>query len=106
MFVDVTKGSSSASTNWVAESGVLDVFFLLGPTPPKVRSEPQSLHLPLLCLSMNGHISSSLQLQLTKGATTAPQPALWLQALALSCCCSLGCSLRACPGCRSSSTYC
>ena len=41
MFVDVTKDSSSASTNWVAESGVLDLFFLLGPTPPKVRLESE-----------------------------------------------------------------
>ena len=50
MFVDVTKDGSSASTNWVAESGVLDLFFLLGPTPPKVRLESQSVQLPLLCL--------------------------------------------------------
>ena len=64
MFVDVTKDSSSASTNWVAESGVLDLFFLLGPTPPKVRSESQSLQPPLLCCSAH-------KLQLTMGATAA-----------------------------------
>lgn len=33
MFVDVSREGDSTSTNWVAESGVLDLFFLFGPTP-------------------------------------------------------------------------
>jgi hypothetical protein len=36
MFVDVGKTDTGAYTNWVAESGVLDLFLLLGPTPVKV----------------------------------------------------------------------
>lgn len=36
MFVDVSQEGDSTSTNWVAESGVLDLFLLLGPTPPQV----------------------------------------------------------------------
>ena len=36
MFVDVSQEGDSTSTNWVAESGVLDLFLLLGPTPRQV----------------------------------------------------------------------
>jgi hypothetical protein len=36
MFVDVGKTDAGIYTNWVAESGVLDLFMLLGPTPVKV----------------------------------------------------------------------
>ena len=36
MFVDVSREGDSTTTNWVAESGVLDLFFLLGPTPRQV----------------------------------------------------------------------
>lgn len=39
MFVDVSKEGGSTSTNWVAESGVLDLFFLLGPSPRQVSSQ-------------------------------------------------------------------
>ncbi len=37
MYVDVGKTEDGTFTNWVAESGVLDLFLLLGPTPAKVR---------------------------------------------------------------------
>lgn len=36
MFVDVGKTDAATFTNWVAESGVLDLFLLLGPTPARV----------------------------------------------------------------------
>ena len=36
MFVDISKSDQGTATNWVAESGVLDLFFLLGPTPHQV----------------------------------------------------------------------
>ena len=36
MFVDVSKSDQGTATNWVAESGVLDLFFLLGPKPHQV----------------------------------------------------------------------
>ena len=36
MFVDVSREGDSTMTNWVAESGVLDLFLLLGPTPRQV----------------------------------------------------------------------
>ncbi|DBA85180.1 TPA: hypothetical protein ACH3X2_005892 [Trebouxia sp. C0005] len=39
MFVDVSQEGDSTSTNWVAESGVLDLFLLLGPTPPQVSAQ-------------------------------------------------------------------
>lgn len=39
MYVDVSQDSGSTSTNWLAESGVLDLFFLLGPTPQEVTAE-------------------------------------------------------------------
>lgn len=38
MFVDVSKDADGTSTNWVAESGVLDLFLLLGPTPQQVST--------------------------------------------------------------------
>ena len=38
MFVDVSKEGGSTSTNWVAESGVLDLFLLLGPSPRQVNA--------------------------------------------------------------------
>lgn len=47
MFVDVSKEGDGTSTNWVAESGVLDLFLLLGPTPRQVSTAlPQeALHM-------------------------------------------------------------
>ena len=36
MFVDVGKTEKETATNWVAESGVLDLFLLLGPSPHEV----------------------------------------------------------------------
>ena len=36
MFVDISKSDQGTATNWVAESGVLDLFFLLGPQPQQV----------------------------------------------------------------------
>ena len=36
MFVDISKSDQGTATNWVAESGVLDLFFLLGPKPHQV----------------------------------------------------------------------
>ncbi|CAL8467821.1 g7359 [Coccomyxa elongata] len=39
MFVDVGKTDAATFTNWVAESGILDLFLLLGPTPAKVSEQ-------------------------------------------------------------------
>ena len=36
MFIDVGKTERETATNWVAESGVLDLFLLLGPSPHQV----------------------------------------------------------------------
>lgn len=36
MFIDVGKTDRETATNWVAESGVLDLFLLLGPSPHQV----------------------------------------------------------------------
>lgn len=44
MFVDVSKEGDGTSTNWVAESGVLDLFLLLGPTPRQVRQHCRMPH--------------------------------------------------------------
>ncbi len=38
MYVDVEKGKEGTDTQWLAESGVLDLFLLLGPSPPQVLS--------------------------------------------------------------------
>lgn len=37
--MDVERASSGTRTQWVAESGVLDLFLLLGPTPAEVSRQ-------------------------------------------------------------------
>ncbi|KAL6767918.1 GLC2A [Auxenochlorella protothecoides x Auxenochlorella symbiontica] len=39
MYVDVVKSVAGTSTRWIAESGVLDLFLLLGPSPPEVARQ-------------------------------------------------------------------
>ena len=38
MYVDVEHTSAGTSTQWTAESGLLDLFLLLGPSPRQVSS--------------------------------------------------------------------
>ena len=53
MFIDVAKTDSETATNWVAESGVLDLFLLLGPSPHQVIPyTAQSCAVPVLGLYM------------------------------------------------------
>ena len=44
MFIDVGKTDRQTATNWVAESGVLDLFLLLGPSPHQVTPLPCNWH--------------------------------------------------------------
>jgi hypothetical protein len=39
MYVDVAKDEAGTSTHWFAESGVVDVFVLLGPTPAHISHQ-------------------------------------------------------------------
>lgn len=39
MYVDVAKSEAGTSSRWIAESGVLDVFFLLGPSSSAVAAQ-------------------------------------------------------------------
>ena len=39
MYVDVEKRGQDTATQWIAESGVLDLFLLLGPTPADVAAQ-------------------------------------------------------------------
>jgi alpha-glucosidase (family GH31 glycosyl hydrolase) len=39
MFVDVESVSSGTSIQWIAEAGVLDLFFLTGPSPSDVVTQ-------------------------------------------------------------------
>ena len=39
MLVDVAQPSGGASTRWIADSGVLDLFLLLGPEPANVMAQ-------------------------------------------------------------------
>lgn len=50
MFVDVSREGDGTSTNWVAESGVLDLFLLLGPTPRQVSTDPGCSDTALTCI--------------------------------------------------------
>ncbi|GAM21733.1 hypothetical protein SAMD00019534_049080, partial [Acytostelium subglobosum LB1] len=42
-FIDVSDGINSKYTHWISETGVMDVFFLTGPTPLKVFSQYAAL---------------------------------------------------------------
>lgn len=39
MYVDVAQGEGGASTQWIAESGVLDLFVFVGPRPADVARQ-------------------------------------------------------------------
>ena len=39
MLIDVAQPSAGASTRWIADSGVLDLFLLLGPKPADVMAQ-------------------------------------------------------------------
>lgn len=39
MFVDVNKPATGASSQWIAESGIVDVFLLVGPRPSDVSAQ-------------------------------------------------------------------
>lgn len=43
MFVDVAQDEAGSATQWVAESGVLDLFLLLGPRPADVARQMGAL---------------------------------------------------------------
>lgn len=71
MFVDVSKEGEGTSTNWVAESGVLDLFLLLGPTPRQVstfvslslnQQEMSACTEPYNILSPPQHVGTSFEL--------------------------------------------
>lgn len=51
MYVDVVKSVAGTSTRWIAESGVLDLFFLLGPSPPEVARQVREGRTPASYLS-------------------------------------------------------
>lgn len=42
MYVDVVRGDGGVSTRWIAESGVVDLFFLLGPRPADVTEQART----------------------------------------------------------------
>jgi len=39
MLVDVAQPSGGASTRWIADSGILDLFLMLGPKPGDVMAQ-------------------------------------------------------------------
>ena len=43
MYVDIARSGAGTQTQWIAESGVLDLFLLLGPTPAAVQSQYSTL---------------------------------------------------------------
>lgn len=43
MYIDVEKGQQGIDTQWLAESGVVDLFLLLGPTPAKLSQQYSAL---------------------------------------------------------------
>ena len=42
MLIDVSKDNTGTQTQWLAEAGVLDLFFLVGPDPPTVSLLPHT----------------------------------------------------------------
>jgi alpha 1,3-glucosidase len=43
MYVDIWKNDEGTSTQWVSESGIIDLFFFLGPEPKDVASQYASM---------------------------------------------------------------
>ncbi|GMH33907.1 hypothetical protein BSKO_01741 [Bryopsis sp. KO-2023] len=43
MFIDVAKSEGNVDTQWISESGVIDLFFFMGPTPKDVVEQYSSL---------------------------------------------------------------
>ena len=43
MLVDVEKSSRGTDTQWLAESGIVDLFILLGPSPQQVKTSVLNL---------------------------------------------------------------
>ena len=43
MFIDVAAGSDGTSTQWIAESGIVDLFIFSGPSPADVQRQYASL---------------------------------------------------------------
>jgi mannosyl-oligosaccharide alpha-1,3-glucosidase len=39
MFVDVNKPATGATSQWIAESGIVDLFLLVGPRPSDVSAQ-------------------------------------------------------------------
>ena len=39
MLIDVTQSSGGVGTRWIADSGILDLFLLLGPNPTDVMAQ-------------------------------------------------------------------
>ena len=56
MFVDISKSDQGTATNWVTESGVLDLFFLLGPKPHQVAIPVFSRIQEFMCVTLTGWI--------------------------------------------------
>lgn len=55
MYIDVERDATGTHTQWVAESGILDLFLLLGPTPAKVPLECP-------CVLLGAHLTLPLDL--------------------------------------------
>ena len=63
MLVDVANDGSGTQTQWVAEAGVLDLFFLLGPDPATVSLIPcDHDSMPNACVSWYASRASILLL--------------------------------------------
>jgi len=59
MLVDVAQPSGGASTRWIADSGILDLFLMLGPKPSDVMAQYARLTGPTAMPQVRGRTSSS-----------------------------------------------
>ena len=57
MLIDVAQPAGGASTRWIADSGVLDLFLLLGPQPADVMAQYARLTGPTAMPQVRAFIS-------------------------------------------------
>ena len=118
MLVDVAQPSGGASTRWIADSGILDLFLLLGPKPSDVMAQYARLTGPTIMPQVSGvqelimpcasqrksapldrqFVACVLCMEQCQGRILKPQPSIFYQVdrpgsglpmIARSCSCSL-----------------
>ena len=85
MLVDVAQPSGGASTRWIADSGVLDLFLLLGPKPADVMAQYARLTGPTAMPQVRRLQQARLFLSSVLSCTVQGTGSQWNQRRASAC---------------------